>query len=128
MRQAVASGNRLFSGGSQVVKFAVSGRRGNTLRDGGEMASGKKGRGVTRSSTKRIQAEADHCRDTALRLRDMAEGEPIRRLRTQLLDLARQYEDLAAMFLARLSGVPAPASRRRSPAKRLLQAVPIFFS
>ena len=65
------------------------------------MVSGK-GCRVIRSSTKRIHTKADHCRDTALRLRDMAEGEPIRRLRTQLLDLAGQYEDLAAIYLVPL--------------------------
>jgi hypothetical protein len=67
----------------------------------GEMASGKKGRGVILSSINTLRAKADHSRDTAARLRDMAEGEPVKRLRTLLLDLARQYEELAEKFRAR---------------------------
>jgi len=45
--------------------------------------------------------KADHYRDAAARLRDMAEGEQVRRLRILLLDLARQYEELAEKFQAR---------------------------
>jgi hypothetical protein len=67
----------------------------------GEMVSGKKGRGVIRSSINTLHPKADHCRDTAAHLRDTAEGEPVRRLRTLLLDLARQYEELAEKFRAR---------------------------
>ena len=53
-----------------------------------------------RSSTNALD-NADHYRDAAARLRDMAEGEPVRRLRTLLLDLARQCEELAEKFRAR---------------------------
>jgi len=53
-----------------------------------------------RSSTDTLH-KADHYRDTAARLRDTAEGEPVRQLRILLLDLARQYEELAEKFRAR---------------------------
>jgi dihydroneopterin aldolase len=53
-----------------------------------------------RSSTNTLH-KAAHYRDTAARLRDMAEGEPIERLRTLLSDLADQHEELAEMFRAR---------------------------
>jgi len=53
-----------------------------------------------RSSTSKLH-KADHYRDAAARLRDMAEGEPIGRLQTLLLDLADQHEELAEMFQAR---------------------------
>jgi hypothetical protein len=52
-------------------------------------------------SSKNTLHKADHYRDTAARLRDLAEGEPVRRLRIRLLDLARQYEELAEKFQAR---------------------------
>jgi hypothetical protein len=68
----------------------------------GGLASNHEARGIIDSATTRgTNVKADHYRDTAARLRDMAEGEPIGRLRTLLSDLAAQYEDLAVMFRAR---------------------------
>ena len=52
-------------------------------------------------SSTNTRHKADHYRDAAVCLRDMAEGEPIRRLRVLLLDLAGQYEELAEKFRAR---------------------------
>jgi hypothetical protein len=43
---------------------------------------------------------AGRYREAATRLRDMAEREPTGRLQTELLSVARQYEDLAASVLA----------------------------
>jgi hypothetical protein len=43
---------------------------------------------------------AGRYREAATRLRDMAEREPTGRLQTELLSVARQYEDLAASALA----------------------------
>jgi hypothetical protein len=68
---------------------------GNALGGGKKMA-----RDRDRSSTNTLD-KADHYRDAAAHLRDTAEGEPVRRLRTLLLDLARQYEELAEKFRAR---------------------------
>jgi hypothetical protein len=66
------------------------------------VASKGEARGIIDSATIRVtNAKADHYRDTAARLRDMAEGEPIGRLRTLLSALAGEYENLAAMFRAR---------------------------
>jgi len=68
---------------------------------GGGVASNHEARGITDSIKRATNVKADHYRDTAAHLRDMAEGEPIGRLRTLLLDLARQYEELAEKFRAR---------------------------
>jgi hypothetical protein len=58
-------------------------------------------KGVIDTAISTTHAKADHYRDTAERLRSMAEGEPIGQLRDQLLGLASQYENLAAMLLGR---------------------------
>jgi hypothetical protein len=47
------------------------------------------------------RARADHYRDQAIHIRELAAAEPIGRLRELLLDIARQYEDLATGVFCR---------------------------
>jgi hypothetical protein len=59
------------------------------------------GLGVLEFAATAAHARAAHYRDQAARLREMAEAEPIGRLRERLIDTARQYEDLATNALMR---------------------------
>ena len=67
------------------------------------MASDIRGIGILEFAANAAQARIIHYNDQAARLREMAEAEPIGRLRDQLTATARQYEKLAASFLIRRS-------------------------
>ena len=54
-------------------------------------------------------ARAAHYREQAAQLRDMAEAEPIGKLRDRLLDVAAQYDRLAEGLI--VSNAPAPPER-----------------
>ena len=56
--------------------------------------------GVIDSAIEQTHARADYYRDTASRLREMAEAAPKGRLRDQLAEIAGQCEDIAAMLLS----------------------------
>lgn len=56
---------------------------------------GDEGLGVLEFLANSIQVRAAHYRERAAHLRDMAEGEPVERLRERLTELARQFEELA---------------------------------
>ena len=62
---------------------------------GPQMPSDVQGLGVLEFAANAAHARAAHYRDQAARLREMAEAEPIGRLRERLVDIARQYEALA---------------------------------
>jgi hypothetical protein len=59
-------------------------------------------------------ARAAHYRDQAAQLRDMAEAEPVGRLRDRLLDLAAQYDRLTEGLIVS----NAPMLPERGPPRR----------
>jgi hypothetical protein len=65
------------------------------------MASDIRGRGVLEYLSAATQQRAAYYRDKAAQLREIAEAEPIGRLRDRLLHLAQQYDDVAEIVEAR---------------------------
>jgi len=65
------------------------------------MASDIRGRGVLEYLSAATQQRAAYYRDKAAQFREIAEAEPIGRLRERLLHLARQYDDVAEIVEAR---------------------------
>ena len=65
------------------------------------MASDVRGTGVLEYLSAANQLRAAYYRDKAAQFREIAEAEPIGRLRDRLLHLARQYDDVAKIVEAR---------------------------
>ena len=65
------------------------------------MASDLRGRGVLEYLSAATQQRAAYYREKAAQFREIAEAEPIGRLRDRLLYLARQHDDVAAIVEAR---------------------------
>jgi hypothetical protein len=65
------------------------------------MASDIRGRGVLEYLSAATQQRAAYYRDKAAQCREIAEAEPIGRLRDRLLHLAQQYDDVAEIVEAR---------------------------
>jgi hypothetical protein len=52
-------------------------------------------------SSRSVRQRAAHYQDQADKLRQMAEAEPVERIRTLLLEAAQQYQELATILGAR---------------------------
>jgi hypothetical protein len=65
------------------------------------MASDIRGRAVLEYLSAATQQRAAYYRDKAAQFREIAEAEPIGRLRDRLLHLAQQYDDVAEIVEAR---------------------------
>ena len=64
--------------------------------------------------TARFSNRSAHYRNQAAHIRELSEQEPVGKLRDRLLDVARQYEELAASMERSQLGYPAGQGRRRN--------------